>query len=219
MSALAITDKSGNPVSMDLNAVGGNYAGTVVIADFNGVKPALAPGALALQVSSDGSKPTYRAGGFGLTLYSTAAAVLLEIKGSATETVRIKKITLWAQAGTKFYTELTLLRCTGLSAGTPVVAAIGKHDTLDAGATAVVNSFAAAATAGAGAGVIGAAVLTTAPPAAGMPAIPVVWDFSRNQDKALVLRGVTDIIEVFNNTTVLGTATFGFEVEFEEDKS
>ncbi len=190
------------------------------IQSFQENMPRLAPGSSgSALVSSDGTKATYRAGAVAQTLFSGAGAVLVEIKGSATKTVRVKQIALWAQAGTKFYTELTLLRCTGLSGGTPAAAAMGKHDTTDAVATAVVNSYTAAATAGAGAVVTGARVLTTAPPAAGMAAVPAAWSFAKNQDKALILRGTGDVIQVFNNITGLGTATFGFEVLLEEDNS
>lgn len=193
-----------------------NYA----IASFAATMQREAPGrAGALLVSSDGTKPVYRSGAVAQTLYSTAAAVLVEIQGSSTMTVRVKKITLWAQAGTKFYGELTLLRCTGVSAGTQVVAAIGKHDKNDAAATAVINNYTAAAAAGAGNAVIGAKVLPTVPPAAGVQIQVTQWDFSQNQDKALIVRGTGDVIEVFNNTTGLGTATYGFEVEWEEDNS
>jgi hypothetical protein len=173
----------------------------------------------ALLVSSDGTKPTYRAGAVAQTLYSTAAAVLVEIVGSASMTVRVKKITVWAQAGTKFYAELTLQRCTAASAGTPNVAAIGKHDKNDAAATAVINYYTAAAAAGTGNAVIGAQPLSTVPPSATAAMNPTVWDFSKLQDKALILRGTGDVIEIYNNTTGLGTATFGFEVEWEEDNS
>lgn len=181
---------------------------------------AWAPGAPGVAcVSSDGLKPTYRAGGNGLTLYSTAAAVLLEVVGSATKTIRVKKIEIWGQAATKFFTELQLLRCTGASAGTPAVAVKGKHDKNDANATAVINSYAAAAAAGAGSAVIGAKVLNVGAPAATLPALSAVWDFCRNEDKALILRGTGDVIEVYNTITGLGAGTFGFEVEWEEDAS
>ncbi len=187
---------------------------------FQGNMPRQAPGGTGVAlVSSDGTKPTYRAGAVAQTLYSGAAAVLVEIKGSATKTVRIKKITIWAQAATKFYSELTLLRCTGLSAGTPVVANIGKHDTTDAAATAVVNSFTAAATAGAGSAVIGALPLSTVIPSATALMQKTEWNFTQNTDKAMILRGTGDVLEVLNNTLTLGTATFGFEAEFEEDNS
>jgi hypothetical protein len=179
-----------------------------------------APGATGVvATSSDGAKPTYRTGEVAQTLYSTTAAVLVEVVGSASKTVRVKKITLWAQAATKFYAELTLLRCTGASAGTPVVPAIGKHDSADGAATAVINNYTAAAAAGAGAVVSGAKVLSTGVPSATLPMIQAVWDFSTNQDKALILRGIGDVVEVFNNTTGLGAGTYGYEVEYEEDQS
>lgn len=181
------------------------------------------PGAPGVaQVSSDGQKATYRAAGTGLTFYSTAAAVLVEIQGSATKTVRIKKIDIWGQAGTKFFTELQLLRSTGLSgSGTPVAANIGKHDLLnDPTATAVINSYAAAATYGAGHLLIGAKPLSLTPPAAAASGpFMTSWDFCRSADKALIVRGTGDVIQVYNTITGLGTATFGFEVEWEEDAS
>ena len=65
----------------------------------------------ALLVSSDQTK----ARSAGQTLYSTAAAVLVEIVGSATKTVRVKKIVVWGQCATKFFTELELLRSTSVS--------------------------------------------------------------------------------------------------------
>ena len=217
MGQYQTNDRNGNAVNFDTNVVGSNVGGSMIIADpASGNKANIAPNTNSLQVSSDGTTATYRAGGFALTFYSTAAAVLVEIVGSATKTVRIKKITLWGQAATKFYAELTLLRCTGASGGTPVVAAIGKHDKNDAAATAVVNSYAAAATAGAGNAVIGAGVLNMSVPSATMAAFEKTWDFCRSQDKALILRGTGDVLEVFNNTTGFGAGTFGFEVEWEE---
>jgi hypothetical protein len=174
----------------------------------------------AMYVSSDGPKPTYRAGAVGQTLYSTAAAVLLEIQGSATQTLRVKRIELWAQAPSANYTELQLLRCTGLSGGSATAANNGLHDTNDAAATGVVNYYTAAAASGAGHLVIGAKSLTCVKPATTAGIGPsAVWEFARNQDKALVLRGTGDVIEVYNTITGLGAGTYGFEVEWEEDNS
>lgn len=170
----------------------------------------------AILVSSDGTKPTYRAGGTGNTLYSTASAVLLEVQGSASKTVRLKHIELWGKFPSASYTELQLLRCTGLSgSGSPTAANNGLHDTNDAAATAVVNFYTGAATSGAGHLVDGAKMLPSL--VGGLGA--AVWDFSRSQDKAMVLRGTGDVIELYNTITGLGTGTFGFEVEWEEDNS
>ncbi len=167
-------------------------------------------------VTTESNKNTYRAAAVGVTLYSTAAAVLLEIQGSATMTVRIKRIALWSiVASTAIEADLTLLRCTAVSAGTPTAITPGKHDKSDGAATAVVNTYAAAATAGAGHAVIGAAPLSLGV----LSCSQTVWDFCRSCDKPLILRGTGDVIEVFNNTLTLGTATFGCEVEWEEDNS
>jgi hypothetical protein len=220
MGTFPTNDRNGAQANFQVYPFGstGNIAGASIIVDpASGAAANIAPNGIALQTSSDGTTATYRAGAVAQTLYSAAAAALVEIKGSATRTVRIKKITLWAQAGTKFFAELTLLRCTAVSAsGSPVVAAIGKHAFSDPTATAVVNSYAAAALAGAGAAVMGAGVLSIAPPASGMAAIEKTWDFSRSQDKAIILVGIADVLQVFNNTVTLGTGTFGFETEFEE---
>lgn len=218
---LYVTDANGARQQLEETVLStGNFAPNTIVTDSAGNRALMAPGGEGAQlVSSDGTKATYRSGAVAQTLYSTGAAVLVEIVGSATKTVRIKKITLWAQAGTKFFTELTLLRCTGVSGGTPTVAAIGKHDKNDAAATAVVNYYTAAAAAGAGSVVTGAGALSVAIPSATMPMLEKTWDFSRSQDKAMILRGTGDVLEVFNNVTGLGTATFGFEAEFEEDNS
>lgn len=180
-------------------------------------------GTAGVYVSSDGGKPTYRASAFAQTWYSTAAAVIVEIQGSATKTIRVKQILLWLAGNTgKFYSDLTLIRAGGLSAsGTPTAATIGKHDTFDPTATAVINYYTAAATVGTGNATIGGTVMYGGVSTAtfiGAP--PAGWNFTRSQDKALILRGTTDVIQVFNNTlTFTGSPVYGFEVEWEEDNS
>jgi hypothetical protein len=214
MGQLQTNDRNGNSINIDTNVVGPNVACSQVIADpSTGAKVSVAPNGNSLLVSSDGTTATYRAAGVAQGLFSTSASVLLELVGSATKAVRIKRIALWGQAATKSYAELTLLRCTGVSAGAPAVASIGKHDAADAAASAVLNVYAAAAAEGAGHIVTGGGVLSTG--AAAAP-IELVWDFCRNQDKALILRGAGDVLEVYNNTAGLGPGTFGFEVEWEE---
>jgi hypothetical protein len=214
MGTLQTNDRNGNSINIDTNVVGPNVACSQVIADpSTGAKVSVAPNGTSLLVSSDGTTATYRAAGVAQVLFSTSASVLLEVVGSATKTVRIKRLALWGQAATKSYAELTLLRCTGASAGAPTVVPSGRHDTTDAAATAAVNAYTAAAAEGAGHIVTGAGVLSTG---AAVTPVELVWDFCRNQDKALILRGVGDVLEVYNNTAGLGTGTFGFEVEWEE---
>jgi hypothetical protein len=172
-----------------------------------------------LLVTEEHLKPTFRAAAVAQTLYSTAAAVLLEIVGSATMTVRIKKILLWAQCATKFYAELTLGRATAASAGTAAALTAGKMDKSDAAATGVVNIYTGAAASGTGFAAFDARILGIAPPSASMIAQPAIWDFCLNNDKPLILRGTGDVIEIYNNTTGLGAGTFGAMVEWEEDNS
>jgi hypothetical protein len=174
----------------------------------------------ALLVSSDQSKATFRAGGFGNTLYSTAAAVILEIQGSATKTIRIKKISLYAvSTSATFFAELTLGRATTVGGGTPAAQTPQKMDSNDAGATAVLNIYTGASTSGTGYAAFSAKVLPCVTGAAGVAVQSVTWDFCQNQDQALVLRGTSQWVEVFNNTLTLTGAKFGFDVEWEEDNS
>ena len=71
-------------------------------------------------VSTESNKYTYKAGAVAKTFYNTAAAVLCEIQGSATMTVRVKFIRIWGQvATTANFAELTLLRCTTVGGELP----------------------------------------------------------------------------------------------------
>lgn len=134
-------------------------------------------------------------------------------------TVRVKRIILWGQAATKFYAELTLGRATAVSGGSATALTAGKMDKNDATATGVVNIYTVAAASGTGFAPFDARIMGVSPPAAGMIAQPVVWDFCLNNDKPLILRGTGDVIEIYNNTTGLGAGTFGCMVEWEEDNS
>jgi hypothetical protein len=168
-----------------------------------------------LVVSDQGLGNRYRSGAITQTLYSAAAAVLVEVVGSATKLVRVKRVVLFAQAATKFYAELTLGRATTVSGtGSANVCTIGALSKGDAAATAVVNNYAAAATMGTGFAAIDARWLNVAPPAAGMFVSPCVWDFGT---RGFVLSGVADVLQIYNNTLTLGTATYGFGVEFTEE--
>lgn len=186
----------------------------------NVLPPNLVPDASGrAMVTTETIKNTYVAAAAALTFYNAAAAVLLEIQGSATMTVRVKRISIWGQvATTANFADLTLLRCTTVAGGTPVPKTGIPLDKSMVAATAVVNSYAAASTQGTGHLVIGASPMYCS--AAGLTApAKTVWDFCRNNDGPLILRGVADWIEVYNNTTSVGTGTFGYEIEWEEDNS
>lgn len=180
---------------------------------------------IAKQVSVQMTRPyqraTYRTGAAGATLYSTAAAVLIELQGSATMVVRLRRLMIWAQAGTKFYTELLLQRSTTASGtGTPTASPTGEpSDPRDVAATAVCNYYGGAATYGTGHLTIGAAGLYVGAPAATNYLGSVTLDFTKDIIKPITLNGDTDFFAVYNTVTGLGTATYGFDLEWDEDLS
>src|SRR5208282_4198171 len=154
------------------------------------------------------------------TLYSTAAAVILEIQGSATKTIRVKKISIYTTlCSATFYAELVLGRATSVAGGTPAAITPQKMDTGQAGATAVLNIYTGASTSGSGWAPMSAKILPCVTAAAGVAVQTVTWDFCQNQDGALVLRGTSQWIEIYNTTLTLTGAKFGFDVEWEEDVS
>ena len=85
-------------------------------------------------------------------------------------------------------------------------------------ATAVVNVYTGASTQGTGHLLVGAQIMYCSAAGVTAPAA-TVFDFCRNNDKPLILRGTSDWLEVYNNSTSVGTGTFGFEIEWEEDNS
>jgi hypothetical protein len=170
--------------------------------------------------TEESNKNSYRAVCVTQTLYSTAAAVLFEMTGSATMTIRIKKILMWGNCATKFYAELTLGRATAVSAsGGPVAMTPGKMDKNSAAATATVQNYTAAAVAGSGFAAQDGRILGITPPSASMWAQPCEWDWCLNNDGPMILRGTGDVLEIFNNTTGLGAGTYGCMVHWEEDNS
>jgi hypothetical protein len=174
----------------------------------------------AYLISTDGDKSTYRAALSNQALYSTAAAVILEIQGSATKTIRVKKITMYSfSTAAVFFAELQLGRATSVGGGTPNAVTPQKMDSNDAGATAVLNNYTGASTSGSGYAQFGSKLLPCVTGAATVAVQSVVWDFCQNQDKAFVLRGTSQWLEIYNVTTGLTSAKYGFEVEWEEDNS
>jgi hypothetical protein len=127
---------------------------------------------------------------------------------------------MWAQCATKFFAELTLGRATAVSAsGGPVAMVAGKMDKNFPAATATVQNYTAAAVAGTGFTAFDGRIVGIAPPSASMIAQPAEWDWCLNNDAPLILRGVSDVIEIMNNTLTLGAGTYGAMVEWEEDNS
>lgn len=221
--AFQTTDRNGNAYNFDDQAVGGNRAVTIVQADSAGNKTLLAPGAVAWQVSSDGQKATYRWSIAGVTPIATPTDILV-IQGSATKTVRIKRIRVGGFATTAGQLIIELIRrSTAGTLGSAVLHAItsAQHDINDPASTAVMSYVGTAnyGTVGTTAGQLGVGRLFLNVAATG-PTTELIWDFSTRQDKAIVLRGLSDFLCINGvGATVPTGGELDFEIEAEEDAS
>lgn len=186
-----------------------------------------APGGLGVAaVSSDGSKATYRYAKLGVTPVATPTD-FIQIVGSATKTIRIKKIKLSGVATAAGNMQAQLIRRSTAftTQGTAALTAItaGQHDGNDAGATAVVSTVGTANPTTVGAAVggpLGADRIQFSAVGSGLGFTPLVWDFCKNQDKALILRGTSDFLYVnLNGSAVPTGAVIDIEIEVEEDNS
>jgi hypothetical protein len=221
MGATALNDRNGAQFNADNNAVGSNIAFTVVLADQAGNKFTLAPGLVALPVQSEGIKATYQ---FAVLALAPVAAPtdVIEIKGSATKTVRIRRIIITGAATAAGNMPVQLVRrSTASTGGGSALNALTafKPDTSAAAATATVGYFSAAnPTTGAAVGGIAAggrvclSALST-----GLGVSPLVFEFDIN---ACVLRGVLEFLYInFNAAAIPAGGVLDITVILQEDAS
>jgi len=176
--------------------------------------------------SLDSSKQTYRAAAAGTAVITTTGGTLATITGSATKTVRIKKIGFCLTAGTPVQCTLQLRRVSAIGTGGTVVSpTVAKLDTNSAAATAVVSHYTSVQqTQGTGVGgplvVVGVSeILTTTISTVQIMNQYLFPDNGVPIGQAIVLRGVADILEIQNNTAIGTTPAFSYFVEWEEDAS
>jgi hypothetical protein len=177
------------------------------------------PGTNAIgKVETESAKATYGVSG----LLNTPAATttdFLTITGSATKTVRIKRIALSGAATTAGSLLISLVRrSTANSGGTSTAPTRVQHDTADAAPTATVALYSANPTAvGTAVGNIHGGrlflnVATTATPDR------LVFEFSTRNDEAIVLRGTGQILAVnFNAFAVPAGGAVDFDIEWTEE--
>ncbi len=177
-------------------------------------------------VSLDTTKSTYRASA-SFTPIATAPLALVTVIGSATKTVRVKRILMsgvaTALADTLF--RLTRVSVIGIT-GTAVAPTVTKNDSGSAAATAVVQHYTTAAqTTGTVTGTFSTwrqfiATVTTPATAYTNPTYSIYPECGVG-GQSLVLRGVGDMLQIENfNAGNLGTATvLDYTVEWEEDNS
>lgn len=185
-------------------------------------------------MSLDSTRVTYRASG-SFTPQATAAVTMISIQGSATRTVRIKRIMVGgASTALSIAPIIALQRTSALGAGGTTVAA--TIVLLDRGAsagyaaaTAVVNHYTttlkAAGTAVGGAGAMSTQRLftdtVTTPTVASRQGTMLFPEWGVPVGSAIVLRGVAEFLEVqnINGGNLAAGTVLEYVVEFEEDLS
>jgi hypothetical protein len=177
----------------------------------------------AALVSSDGSKYTYRFAINDATPVAAPTDVFI-IQGSATKTLRIKRLQIFGESTAAGSIGFVITRRS--TAGTPgsaVLTAIvpAKHDINDPASTATVSTVGTAnyTTLGDSAGLIEAGLLTFGNGGT-VSNNNIAYDYATRQDKAVILRGVSDFICIGGVGDALPTgAKLYMAMEMEEDNS
>jgi hypothetical protein len=167
-------------------------------------------------------KTSYVAATAAKTATEASTKVFGQIFGSATKTVRIQRITLYATVATAaVYGDIIVTKRTAVgSGGTATTLAMTPKDSNSQAATATVPKiFTVGPTAGTGGGIVGTGMAfmpVTGTPAAGVP--PLMFDFTDEpEQEAVVLRGIGEGIELSFATTPTNAPTVAFQIEFTEE--
>lgn len=165
-------------------------------------------------VNTEGTKATYSLAG-AVTLAATPSDVVI-LNGSGTKTVRVTRVEVSIAATAAGIVDIVLIkRSAANTGGTATTPTPIPHDSSDSAATAVVSVYTANPTPGASVGnirwtkvgVSGADVENT-----------FSWDFTRNNDKALVLRGTAQGLAInLNGVALLTGEVFSYSIEWTEE--
>lgn len=185
-------------------------------------------------VTIEGVTPTYSCTVTGFTPVASPTDVW-NMFGSTTKTIRVTRMQIWATDSSAVQTTLPIqlvLRSTIGSVGSAALTAIAgiPHDSNDGAATAVVNTIATAnyttlgtLVGGAGNALRAGVVATWLTPetATDFPTgYPLLWDFTTNNERAIVLRGATQQIALnLAGATIVGTLKLAIQVTWIENNS
>lgn len=178
-------------------------------------------------ISTDSTRATYRASA-SFTPQATAAVTLFSIQGSATKTVRVKRIMVGGVATALSDTLCQLVRTSALGAGGTIVSpTVAKLDTSAAAASAVVSHY--TTTLKAAGTPVGGPIATmrlfqdtvTTPTVASREATMVFPERGAPIGQALVLRGTGEFLEFqnINAGNLAAGSVIDYVVEWEEDAS
>lgn len=180
-------------------------------------------------ISLDSQRATYRAAASFVPV-TTGALTLIQVQGSATKTVRVKRLTIGGSAAATVATAVMYLQRTSTAGttGTAVTPTIAKMDSGNAtAATAVVTHYTTAAqTVGT---LVGGPLsfFTVLLPVTAVPTVAfainqcVFPEYGAPIGSAIVLRGTADFLNVVNSAPAnfANAPVLQYMVEWEEDAS
>lgn len=167
----------------------------------------------------DSSHATYRAAVVTLNAANNPTDIFT-ITGSATKTIRVRKIGIEGTQTTASYANvLVLKRSTANSGGTSTLLTNVPMDSDNAAATATVRSYTANPTLGTLIGNITTKklVVNTASPGTGAVDNDTVFYFGSEFSKSVVLRGTAEVLSINLNATTLAGNSFNIWVEWTEE--
>lgn len=178
--------------------------GTRVLA-IDGLDPRTGSGPYVPAADNEPERSTFGAGVDSVPLAANPTDILT-IQGSASKIIRVKSIIInGISATTGGYPALLIRRNAANTGGTSTALTGYSHDTVDGNPTAVVRYYTANPTS------VGNAVGTlhvgrfVAATAANLDRL--VWQYSWQNDKSLVLRGATDFLALNLKASALAAAT------------
>jgi hypothetical protein len=200
-----------------------HVAATIATDAVSGVKQKV-DAAGAAYVSSESLATAYRYAGSAFAMVATPTAVLV-IQGSATKTIRVKRVKVGGAATAAGSMPVVLTRrSTAGTLGSAVLTAVvaTKLDSTDGAATAVVSTVGTAnyGTLGTTAGVVGTGrlnMVALGSAATSGEGAPLVFDFSAPNHRPLVLRCVAEFLTVdFSGAAIPSGGVLDYEIETEE---
>lgn len=159
-----------------------------------------------------------------LSTYSTAASVappaaatdVFEIRGSATKTIKVRKVILTAISNPATILIVTLVkRSTANTGGTAVTATPVPNDSNNAAATATVKYYSVNPTVGTSVGAVRAEVFQTT--VGSTPTQELTFDFGGVQDQPITLRGTAESLCLNLNGATVVAGNFQITAVFTEE--
>lgn len=147
----------------------------------------------------------------------SGATDFFEIKGSATKTVIVKRIRFTGTANGTVISRISCIkRSTANSGGTSVNVTNVPHDSINAPATATVNTYTANPTLGNAVGLVRAFVYTMVATSSNILADIRELTFGIEEDQGIVLRGTSESLCLNLNATVMTSGLVDISVEWRE---